>query len=75
MWTDLDLDAGTLVVMRNRLRPRWQHGCVRSCGRKQAGYCPQRVPARQETAAAKVARRPAWNGPARPPGGAAARPS
>jgi len=53
MWTDLDLEAGTLVVMRNRLRPKWRHGCVKPCGRKQAGYCPQRVPARQETAATK----------------------
>jgi len=53
MWTDVNLDAGTLVVMRNRLRPKWRHGCSAPCGRKQAGYCPERVPARKETAATK----------------------
>jgi integrase len=49
----VNLDAGTLVVQRNRLRPKWRHGCVKPCGREQAGYCPTRVPARDETAATK----------------------
>lgn len=53
MWSDLDLDAGTLVVVRNRLRPKWKHGCGTPCGRKQAGYCPNRVAAREETAGTK----------------------
>lgn len=52
-WADVDLEAGTLVVRRNRLRPKWRHGCRSDCGRKQAGYCPSRVPARPETAGTK----------------------
>ncbi|MDM4784684.1 tyrosine-type recombinase/integrase [Micromonospora sp. b486] len=26
-WSDVDLDAGTLIVRRGRQRPRWEHGC------------------------------------------------
>lgn len=52
-WSDVDLEAGTLVVRRNRLRPKWKHGCGEKCGRKRAGHCPQRVPAREETAGTK----------------------
>jgi integrase len=48
-WADIDLDAGTLVVRRNRLRPKWAHGCGGSCGRRLAGHCPQRVPLRKDT--------------------------
>jgi integrase len=47
---DVDLDAGTLLVMRSRLRPRWKHGCIRPCGRKFGGHCPERVALREETA-------------------------
>jgi integrase len=47
-WTDIDLDAGTLIVRRSRLRPKWLHGCDTPCGRKYPGYCPQRRPAREE---------------------------
>ena len=53
MWADVDLEAGTLVVRRNRLRPKWNHGCGQTCGRKQAGYCPSRVAARSATAGTK----------------------
>ncbi|OLT22939.1 hypothetical protein BJF78_32760 [Pseudonocardia sp. CNS-139] len=49
MWSDVDLDAGTLYVMRSRVRPKWAHGCTTPCGRKQAGYCPSRVALRPET--------------------------
>ena len=52
-WSDVDLDAGTLVVRRGRLRPRWRHGCDGTCGRKYGGHCPQRVAERAETAETK----------------------
>jgi integrase len=52
-WDDVDLDAGTLLVRRGRLRPRWQHGCDGTCGRKFGGYCPKRVALRDETAETK----------------------
>ena len=48
-WSDVDLAAGSLVVRRARLRPKWRHGCDGSCGHKQGGYCPERVPLRPET--------------------------
>jgi integrase len=41
-WEDVDLDGGFLVVRRSRHRPQYAHGCVEPCGRKAAGYCPQR---------------------------------
>jgi integrase len=53
MWLDVNLDLGTLVVRRNRLRPKWRHGCGGTCTRKQAGYCPSRVAARTDTAGTK----------------------
>jgi len=52
-WSDINLSAGTLIVRRNRLRPRWNHGCSKPCDRKFAGHCPERAPARDETAATK----------------------
>jgi DNA-binding transcriptional regulator YhcF (GntR family) len=36
------LDGGFLVVRRSRHRPQYAHGCVDPCGRKAAGYCPER---------------------------------
>ncbi|MET8492474.1 site-specific integrase [Streptomyces cellulosae] len=43
-WEDVDLDGGVLVVRRSRHRPQYAHGCTvaEPCGRKAAGYCPQR---------------------------------
>ncbi|WP_086695896.1 tyrosine-type recombinase/integrase [Streptomyces recifensis] len=41
-WEDVDLDGGFLVVRTSRHRPQYAHGCVEPCGRKAAGYCPQR---------------------------------
>lgn len=49
-WSDVDLDNEYLKLRRNRLRPKYEHGCREAapCGRK-AGYCPDRVQARRET--------------------------
>ncbi|RKN43100.1 tyrosine-type recombinase/integrase [Streptomyces hoynatensis] len=49
-WSDVDLDNEYLKLRRNRLRPRYEHGCGKAaaCGRK-AGYCPARVQVRRET--------------------------
>ncbi|MCQ4084413.1 site-specific integrase [Streptomyces sp. RB6PN25] len=47
-WEDVDLEAGYMRVRKNRLRPKYQHGCGDTCGRK-AGYCPQREQIRRET--------------------------
>ncbi|MBM9467986.1 site-specific integrase [Nakamurella sp. YIM 132084] len=52
-WSDVDLEAGTLVVRRARLRPRWQYGCGGTCGRRYGGQCPQRVAECTETAETK----------------------
>lgn len=52
-WSDIDLDDGTLIVRRSRLRPKWEHGCTEPCGHKFGGHCPQRVPLRTETAGTK----------------------
>lgn len=39
-WADVDLDDEYLKPRRNRLRPKYEHGCpeVSPCGRE-AGYC------------------------------------
>ncbi|MGO1055715.1 tyrosine-type recombinase/integrase [Crossiella sp. CA198] len=52
-WEDVRLDLGTLFVRRSRLRPRWRHGCTKPCGKKYGGHCPDRAPARAETAGTK----------------------
>ena len=60
-WADLDLSAGTLRVKRQRLWPEWAHGCGDTpCGRKFAGYCPDRVNTQPETGdvKSKAGRRP-----------------
>jgi len=36
------------LVCRSRLRPKYEHGCRGDCGRKYPGYCPDRVPLREE---------------------------
>ncbi|MEC3995343.1 site-specific integrase [Actinacidiphila sp. DG2A-62] len=58
-WADVDFDLGVLVVHRGRLRPRYQHGCGDTCGRK-PGYCPQKINVRRETKETKsrAGRRP-----------------
>ncbi|WP_249999989.1 site-specific integrase [Actinoplanes sp. M2I2] len=52
-WEDVDLAVGTLFVRRSRLRPRWEHGCTKPCGRKYGGHCPDRKPIRAATADTK----------------------
>lgn len=52
-WADVDLDRRTLTIKRNRLRPRYRHGCNGTCGRAHAGYCPQRIPDRPDTDSTK----------------------
>ncbi|MDI3424259.1 tyrosine-type recombinase/integrase [Streptomyces luteolus] len=47
-WEDVDFEEGVLFVRRNRLRPRYKHGCGNKCGRK-PGYCPQKINTRRET--------------------------
>jgi integrase len=47
-WSDVDLDTDVLWVRRGRLRPRYEHGCGGTCGKK-PGYCPRRQHARPET--------------------------
>lgn len=49
-WSDVDLPNEYLKLRRNRLRPKYEHGCREAspCGRK-AGYCPERVQVRRET--------------------------
>lgn len=51
-WDDVDLVGGTLRVRRNRLRPKYAHGCGGTCGRK-PGYCPRRQSARADTGETK----------------------
>ena len=47
-WEDVDLDAGYVRIRKNRLRPKYAHGCGdKPCGRK-PGYCPQRHQVRCE---------------------------
>ena len=51
-WEHVDLDTGLLRVRRNRLRPKYAHGCGGTCGRK-AGYCPKRKQVRADTGPTK----------------------
>lgn len=48
-WDDVDFDNQVLTVRRARVRPRYEHGCGGTCGRKYAGYCPQRRETRPTT--------------------------
>lgn len=51
-WSDVDLTTGRLTIRRNRLRPRWEHGCGGTCGRK-PGHCQERFNTRPDTAETK----------------------
>ncbi|MFJ3235078.1 tyrosine-type recombinase/integrase [Streptomyces sp. NPDC086787] len=51
-WSDVDLKAGILRVRKNRLRPKYLHGCGGECGRK-PGYCKQRIRKNEDTANTK----------------------
>ncbi len=48
-WKDVDFDGRMLRVRRNRLRPKYKHGCPGDCGRKYPGYCPMRTRANADT--------------------------
>jgi len=51
-WEHVDLDNGLMRIRRNRLRPKYEHGCGDTCGRK-AGYCPERKQTRADTGPTK----------------------
>ncbi|AQU67824.1 tyrosine-type recombinase/integrase [Streptomyces niveus] len=51
-WADLDLETGVLRVRKNRLRPKYLHGCGGDCDRK-PGYCKQRIRKNEDTANTK----------------------
>ncbi len=51
-WEHVDLSKGILRIRRNRLRPKYEHGCGNTCGRK-AGYCPERKQTRADTGPTK----------------------
>ena len=51
-WADVDLEKGSIRIRRNRLRPKYEHGCGGTCG-KSPGYCPQRVNIRRATGRVK----------------------
>ncbi|WP_079042048.1 site-specific integrase [Streptomyces aureus] len=46
-WEDVYLDAGYLRIRKNRLRPKYEHGCGGTCERK-PGYCLERKQIRRE---------------------------
>jgi integrase len=52
-WEHVDLDTGLMRIRRNRLRPKYEHGCGGTCGRKLAGYCPARRQTRADTGPTK----------------------
>ncbi|WP_353943706.1 site-specific integrase [Streptomyces sp. HUAS MG91] len=51
-WSDVDLAAGILRVRKNRLRPKYLHGCGGECGRT-PGYCKKRIRKNEDTANTK----------------------
>jgi integrase len=51
-WEHVDLNTGMMRIRRNRLRPKYEHGCSGTCGRK-AGYCPERKQVRADTGPTK----------------------
>jgi integrase len=51
-WEHVDLETGMMRIRRNRLRPKYEHGCGDTCGRK-AGYCPERRQVRADTGPTK----------------------
>ncbi|MGH3220326.1 MAG: tyrosine-type recombinase/integrase [Streptosporangiaceae bacterium] len=51
-WEHVDLCNGTLRIRQNRQRPKYEHGCRDTCGRK-AGYCPERKQTRADTGPTK----------------------
>jgi integrase len=52
-WEHVDLATGLIRIRRNRLRPKYKHGCGGTCGRTKAGYCPARKQTRPDTGPTK----------------------
>jgi integrase len=52
-WPDVDLEKGSLAVKRALQRPQWRHGCQPARGKRMAGHCPNKAPARSTTAETK----------------------
>ncbi|WP_424213587.1 tyrosine-type recombinase/integrase [Streptomyces sp. BI20] len=52
-WEDVDCEGAFLMVRRSRHRPQYAHGCEEPCGRKAAGYCPDRRRTNPELAPTK----------------------
>jgi integrase len=52
-WENVDWENRTLAIRRNALRPKYEHGCRKPCGRKYAGHCPDRKRIRPETSTTK----------------------
>jgi integrase len=42
-WSDVDLERGLITVNYSRPRPRYAHGCNPPCGKKKAGWCPNKI--------------------------------
>ena len=61
-WANVDLELGVLRVRKQRVWPRYKHGCPEdeSCGRKHAGYCTARINTQPTTSVVKsrAAKRP-----------------
>jgi integrase len=51
-WEHVDLNKGILRIRRSRLRPKYEHGCGNTCGRR-AGYCLDRKQTRADTGPTK----------------------
>ncbi|GGN74069.1 site-specific integrase [Actinoplanes lobatus] len=47
-WENIDLEKKSLRVRKNRLRPKYAHGCTDPCGKK-SGYCPRRKQINKDT--------------------------
>lgn len=48
-WSDVDLEQHVITIRRNRLRPKYAHGCGGTCGKAHAGYCPRRIRTNPDT--------------------------
>lgn len=53
-WSDVDLDVGTLRIRETRTRPKYEHGCGGTCGKK-PGFCPDRRQRNANTGGTKSA--------------------
>jgi integrase len=51
-WARIDFAGKEVAVDRNRLRPKWAHGCDGNCGKK-PGFCAKRVRANDDLARTK----------------------